>query len=81
MPTIPVTRLRDLVTVIKAVRESRGLSQEELATSLAISKQYLQLMEGGKSNLYTTRLFRVLNKLGIKITVTYELNRNALSDD
>jgi HTH-type transcriptional regulator/antitoxin HipB len=75
MPTIPVTRLRDLTTVIRAVRESRQLSQEELATSLVISKQYLQLMESGKPNTYTTRLFRILNKLGIKITVTYELKR------
>jgi HTH-type transcriptional regulator/antitoxin HipB len=81
MPTIPVTRLRDLTTVIRAVRESRQLSQDDLATSLAISPQYLQLMESGKPNLYTTRLFRILNKLGIKVSVTYELKRSAPSND
>ena len=81
MPTIPVTRLRDLTAVVKAVRESRQLTQEELATSLAISPQYLQLMESGKPNLYTTRLFRILNRLGIKVSVTYELNRRAPDND
>jgi transcriptional regulator with XRE-family HTH domain len=76
MYTARILRFRDFGAVIKAVRESRGQRQEDLADALVISRNYLQELENGKPNLYVTRLFRALNKLGIEITVTYTLGRD-----
>ena len=73
MTNMPIRRFRDLGAVIKAVRESRGIRQDELADELAFSRNYLQELEKGKPTLYITRLFRTLNALGITITVTYSL--------
>ncbi|TFB95731.1 helix-turn-helix domain-containing protein [Cryobacterium sp. MDB2-A-1] len=76
MSTATIRRFRDLGAVIKAVRESRGIRQEDLAGDLAISRNYLQELENGKPTLYITRLFRALNKLGITLSVTYTLGKH-----
>lgn len=76
MPSISVTKFRDLGAVIKAVRQSREIRQEDLSESLGFSRDYLREIESGKPNLLTSRLFRTLNKLGIRVTVTYELPNN-----
>jgi len=72
VPTITVNRFRDLGAVIKAARESRGQRQNELASELQITRQYLQDLENGRPNLYITRLLRSMNSLGITITVSYD---------
>ena len=77
MYTVTIRRFRDLGAVIKAVRRSRGVRQDELAEDLAITRNYLQELENGKPTLYITRLFRALNKLGITLTVTYTLGNKA----
>ncbi len=81
METIRVRRFRDLGAVIRAVRESRGIRQEDLAGELAFSRDYLRGLEDGKPTLYITRLFRVLNALGIRVTVTYGLAPPRESDE
>jgi HTH-type transcriptional regulator/antitoxin HipB len=73
MNTVTINRFRDLGAVVKAVRESRGIRQDDLAEDLAFNRRYLHEIESGKPNLYITRLFRAVNKLGITITVTYTL--------
>lgn len=73
MNTMTIRRFRDLGAVIKAVRESRGIRQGELADELAFSRNYLQELERGKPTLYITRLFRAMNALGITISVSYTL--------
>ena len=71
MPTMQVRKFRDIGPVIKAVRESRAVRQEDLAEQLAFSRDYLIDLEKGKGNLYISRLFRTLNELGITVTLTY----------
>ena len=71
MTTVQVRKFRDIGPVIKAVRESRAVRQEDLAEQLAFSRDYLIDLEKGKGNLYITRLFRTLNELGITVTLTY----------
>lgn len=73
VPSLSIRKFRDLGAVIKAVRESRGIKQESLATDLAFDRNYLQQLENGRPNLYITRLFRTLNALNITVTVTYRL--------
>ena len=71
MPTVQVRKFHDIGPVIKAVRESRTVRQEDLAEQLAFSRDYLIDLEKGKGSLYITRLFRTLNELGITVTLTY----------
>jgi len=80
MPTLQVRKFRDIGPVIKAVRESRALRQEDLAEQLAFSRDYLIDLEKGKSSLYVTRLFRTLNELGITVTLTYQSSDHEASN-
>ncbi|MEY2849038.1 MAG: hypothetical protein RI885_1705 [Actinomycetota bacterium] len=72
MHTVRVGKVRDVGLVIKTVRESRGVTQQDLAESLAFSRDYLIDLENGRSNLYVTRLFRTLNELGVTVALQYE---------
>jgi HTH-type transcriptional regulator/antitoxin HipB len=80
MPTVQVRKFRDIGPVIKAVRESRAVRQEDLAEQLAFSRDYLIDLEKGKGSLYITRLFRTLNELGISVTLTYPSGDGGASD-
>jgi len=80
MPTVQVRKFRDIGPVIKAVRESRAVRQEDLAEQLAFSRDYLIDLEKGKGSLYITRLFRTLNELGISVTLTYQSSDGEASD-
>lgn len=80
MPTVQVRKFRDIGPVIKAVRESRAVRQEDLAEQLAFSRDYLIDLEKGKGSLYISRLFRTLNELGITVTLTYPSGDGKASD-
>ena len=71
MPSLPARKPADLAAVIRAAREDSGTSQGELADRLAFSRDYMIDLESGKSNLYATRLFRVLHELDIRVTLEY----------
>lgn len=71
MPSLSARKPKDLAAVIRAAREDAGTSQAELADRLAFSRDYMIDLESGKSNLYVTRLFRVLHELGITVTLEY----------
>ena len=73
MPTIALRRFRDLGTVIRTVRVSQGLTQDELARSLAFDRNYLSRLESGTPTMHVSRLFRLLDRLGIRLSVTYDL--------
>lgn len=75
MPTIALRRFRDLGVVVRTVRMSQGLTQDELARSLVFDRNYLSRLEAGTPTMYVSRLFRVLDRLGIRLTVTYDLGR------
>ena len=81
MHSLEIRRFRDLGAVIKAVRESRGIRQEDMAENLAFSRHYLRELEIGKPNLYISRLFRALHHLGIRVTITYDLNETGSAAD
>jgi transcriptional regulator with XRE-family HTH domain len=71
-----ITNFKDLGGLIKAVRQSNGIRQEDISDALGFSRNYLREIESGKPNLFASRLFRTLNKLGIRVTVTYELPKS-----
>lgn len=71
MPDLHARKQQDVAAVIRAARARSGLSQAELAERLAFSRDYLVDLESGRSNLYMSRLLRVLHELGITVTLSY----------
>jgi transcriptional regulator with XRE-family HTH domain len=71
---IEVRKPRDIGDAIRAVREARGISQEELARANAYDRFYLNGLEAGRSTMYITRLLRTLKSLGITLSVTFDLD-------
>jgi len=70
--TVEVRKPRDIGDAIRAVREARGISQEDLAQANAYDRFYLNGLESGRSTLYVTRLPRTLKSLGITLSVTFD---------
>ncbi|MGH3275276.1 MAG: helix-turn-helix domain-containing protein [Streptosporangiaceae bacterium] len=67
-----VRKPRDIGDAIRAVREARGISHEELAHANAYDRLYLSGLEAGRSTMYITRLLRTLKSLGITLSVTFD---------
>jgi HTH-type transcriptional regulator / antitoxin HipB len=55
--------------VLARLRYQHGLTQEELAEALGVSRRYLSEIENGKQNLFATRLFELLRELGVHLEV------------
>jgi len=51
------------------LRYERGLTQEELAEALGISRRYVYEVEAGRPTLWSTRLFELLRELGAHLEV------------
>lgn len=60
----------DLGAFLARLRSGHGLTQEELAEQLGISRRYVYEIESGKPNLYARRLFEIINLLDATVTVT-----------
>jgi transcriptional regulator with XRE-family HTH domain len=58
---------RDLGRFVRQARKHRGLSQAALADELGLTRQYVSEVEAGAENLYITRLFEMLDELGIDV--------------
>jgi transcriptional regulator with XRE-family HTH domain len=70
--TVEVRKPRDIGDAIRAVRESNGISQQELAEANAYDRFYLSRLESGRNNLYMARLLRTLKALGMTLSVTFD---------
>lgn len=55
--------------VLARLRYQQGLTQEELAEALGVTRRYLSEIETGKQNLFATRLFELLRELGAHLEV------------
>jgi transcriptional regulator with XRE-family HTH domain len=75
--TVEVRKPRDIGDAIRAVREARGISQEEIARANAYDRFYLNGLESGRSTLYVTRLLRTLKSLGITLSITFDPDQPA----
>jgi HTH-type transcriptional regulator/antitoxin HipB len=58
---------RDIGRFVKQARRRQGMSQGALAAELGLTRQYVSEMESGAGNLYITRLFEILDELGIEV--------------
>jgi transcriptional regulator with XRE-family HTH domain len=53
---------------LKALRESRGLTQEELAKKAGISRAYLARLETGRHDPHLSRLRTLARVLRVKVS-------------
>lgn len=57
-------------TLLKSLREERGLTQKDIAKSTGLTQQMISKIESGKGNLSVNSFIKYCNVLGIDI-VTY----------
>jgi HTH-type transcriptional regulator/antitoxin HipB len=69
---VEVRRANDLGPVLARVREERGIRQEDLADELGFARSYLAALETGTPVIQLRRLFQVMRRLGIRVTVSFE---------
>ena len=65
-----VRSARDLGAAIAEARQQHGLTQEELAEATGVERSYLARIESGRSVILLERIFRLLRRLGVEVTVT-----------
>lgn len=63
-----IRRPSDIGLIVRAQRKGRGLSQEDLATRLGVSRLWVNEFEGGKPTARLDLALRVLAELGITLT-------------
>ena len=66
---------------IKALRQARGMSQEELSEKISINSKYLSAIERGKANPTLDILTRLADalKVGVSDLFNYELEPKELA--
>ena len=60
---------KDLGLVIRAVRKSKGVRQDDLASIARVSKQFAVDVERGKPTVQFDRVLLLLKELGIALSV------------
>ena len=71
-PTMEIRRPAELGAVIMAVRRARGLSQDDLAERLGVSRVWIGQVERGKASPRLDLILRALNELEITLSVSTE---------
>lgn len=65
----PIHSVADLGLVIRAVRKSTRVRQDDLAGAVRVSRQFTQDVEGGKPTVQLGRVLLLLEELGIALNV------------
>jgi ribosome-binding protein aMBF1 (putative translation factor) len=60
----------DVVTALKAARDVRGLSLQDICDKTGITRASLSLLENGKGNPTMSTLRRIADAIGVEILVT-----------
>ncbi|UVE68315.1 helix-turn-helix domain-containing protein [Burkholderia pyrrocinia] len=67
--TFPVQTLTQLRPILVGFRKSAGLTQAQLAARLGVTQQSYAQLEANPSAVSIERLFKVLNTLGVRMTL------------
>jgi transcriptional regulator with XRE-family HTH domain len=65
----PINSAADLGSVIRAVRKSTGVRQDDLAGAVRVSRQFTHDVEQGKPTVQLGRVLLLLKELGIALNV------------
>jgi transcriptional regulator with XRE-family HTH domain len=66
------TRPEDLATAVREFRTLKGFSQVELAALAGVNRQYVSDLERGHVVKQVEYLLRLLQHLGVEVTLTLE---------
>lgn len=69
MRDIPLQLPAQLGAIVRALRKSRGLTQQELAERLSVTRQAVSLLEQRPEAATLERLMRVLAVLGVDVVL------------
>lgn len=72
-PTRVTFSADDLGAAIQRVRQDQGMTQAELARRAGIHKMYVAKIEGGSSVPPIRTLKRISKALGVRLSLTFEL--------
>lgn len=61
--------VREAAAVVRELRETTGLTQQELASRANVSRSFVADVEAGKPSVEASKLFDVFNALGHEIAV------------
>ncbi|MEB2484006.1 helix-turn-helix transcriptional regulator [Burkholderia multivorans] len=67
--SFPVQTLAQLRPILVGFRKSAGLTQAQLATRLGVTQQSYAQLEANPSAVSIERLFKVLNVLGVRLSL------------
>ena len=71
--TIDVRSPEDLGRAIAELRRGRGLTQEEVAETLGVTRSVIAHLEHGRHGRTLGRILLLLRRLGATITITAEV--------
>ncbi|RKU05293.1 transcriptional regulator [Burkholderia sp. Nafp2/4-1b] len=77
----PVQTLSQLRPILVGFRKSAGLTQAQLAARLGVTQQSYAQLEANPSAVSIERLFKVLNVLGVRLTLEPGTPNDAPSPD
>lgn len=66
---IKITTDAQIGAIVKAVRKSQGLRQDDAAGSIGVSENFLGKVERGAGRVQWDKLFQVLDGLGIHVVL------------
>ena len=64
----PIRSVQDLGLVLRAVRKSSGVRQDDLAATVGVSKQFTADVERGKPTVQLGLVLRLLREMGIVLS-------------
>ena len=72
---LPIRTTSELGQLIRSMRESRGLTQQDVANGLGVSRKWVNEVESGKPRAELYRVLDVIGYLGGEVRVTTEDSR------
>lgn len=63
--------IKSVGIIVRRERKRAGLRQDELAGAAGVGTRFIVELEAGKPTLQTGKLLRVLDTLGIKVTLNW----------
>lgn len=76
----PIKDARQLGKVAKLVRKTQGLDQRSTASLSSNGTTFLSDFENGKTTVELGRVLRVLDSLGIMVTIDAPIDQESLSN-
>ncbi len=64
-----LTDTKSLGALVKQVRKSQGLTQEQLAAACGLGRRFVVELERGKATSHTGKTLQVLSALGLSLHV------------